>query len=50
MRHASGQLYQEAHLALERQPMQQSLFPGAITTDQLVAAVAKAGYGAKIAG
>ena len=28
MRHASGQLYQEAHLALERQPAQQSLFPG----------------------
>jgi adenine-specific DNA-methyltransferase len=28
MRHASGQLYQEAHLALERQPSQQALFPG----------------------
>ena len=28
MRHASGQLYQEAHLALERQPAQPSLFPG----------------------
>jgi hypothetical protein len=28
MRHASGQLYQEAHLALERQPAQQSLFAG----------------------
>lgn len=28
MRHASGQLYQEAHLALERQPIQPSLFPG----------------------
>lgn len=28
MRHASGQLYQEAHLALERQSIQPSLFPG----------------------